>query len=65
MWDAAKKLAKDKAFSRIDFYQPGDKVLFGEITTFYPTSGMGGFRPLQYDNIVEDFIILPQNNSKQ
>ena len=41
MWEAAAKLAKDKAFSRIDFYDVGTNVYFGEIT-FFPTSGMGG-----------------------
>lgn len=45
---AAKLLAKGKPFSRIDFYQVKNKVLFGEIT-FYPTSGMGGFEPEAFD----------------
>ena len=48
MWNAASQLAQGKPFCRIDFYQSGDIVLFGEIT-FYPTSGMGGFDPPEYD----------------
>lgn len=57
MWQAAAQLAKDKAFSRIDFYEVGDDVLFGEIT-FFPTSGMGGFDPIIYDRIWGDLIKL-------
>lgn len=57
MWELAKKLAQGKAFSRIDFYQVREKVYFGEIT-FYPTSGMGGFNPVEYDEILGDFIEL-------
>lgn len=48
MWQAATQLADKKAFSRIDFYEVGDEVYFGEIT-FFPTSGMGGFSPEKWD----------------
>lgn len=58
MWNAAKKLAKDKPFSRIDFYQARDKVLFGEIT-FFPTSGLGGFSPEEWDYKFGSMIKLP------
>lgn len=58
MWELARKLAENKAFSRIDFYQVIDKVYFGEIT-FYPTTGMGGFEPDEYDNKFGDMIQLP------
>ena len=58
MWDFAKKLSKDKAFSRIDFYEVRDKVFFGEIT-FFPTTGMGGFEPIEYDLIFGQMITLP------
>lgn len=59
MWQAAACLAKGKAFSRIDFYEVGDKVYFGEIT-FFPTSGMGGFSPVEYETIVGNMIELPK-----
>lgn len=59
MWRAAAKLAENKAFSRIDFYEVGDKVYFGEIT-FFPTSGMGGFSPVEYETIVGNMIELPK-----
>ncbi len=48
MWQAARQLAKGLPFSRIDFYEMEDHSLFGEITLF-PTSGMGGFDPQEYD----------------
>ncbi len=58
MWKAAQKLAQGKPFSRIDFYSTGDSVFFGEIT-FFPTSGMGGFKPDQYDELLGSMISLP------
>lgn len=57
MWNAARELAKDKDFSRIDFYQIQDNVYFGEIT-FYPSSGFGGFSPENYDEILGKMITL-------
>ena len=58
MWELASKLAKGKVFSRIDFYELNDKVYFGEIT-FYPTGGLGGFDPQNYDELVGRMIKLP------
>ena len=60
MWEAAGKLAKDKPFVRIDFYDVEDSVYFGEIT-FFPTSGMGGFFPEYYDSLLGEMIDLPHN----
>lgn len=61
MWSLSRKLASNKAFSRIDFYEVGNKVYFGEIT-FFPTSGMGGFNPPEWDLIFGDLIQLPKIN---
>lgn len=58
MWQAAACLAKGKEFSRIDFYEVGDDVFFGEIT-FFPTSGLGGFSPDDYETIIGKMISLP------
>ena len=58
MWEKARLLAKDKEFSRIDFYNVGADVYFGEIT-FYPTSGMGGFDPVEWDYDFGELIKLP------
>ena len=57
MWDAARKLAQNKPFSRIDFYATEDHVYFGEIT-FFPTSGMGGFEPNEWDSKFGEWIDL-------
>lgn len=58
MREAAGKLAKGRAFSRIDFYQVDNEIYFGEIT-FYPTSGMGGFAPEEWDLKMGQLISLP------
>lgn len=58
MWKLAGELAKDKAFSRIDFYEVNGNVFFGEIT-FFPTTGMGGFDPDEYDLKFGELIKLP------
>ena len=59
MWDAARQLAQNKPFSRIDFYDVNGHVYFGEIT-FFPTTGMGGFDPVEYDSIMGGMIQLPK-----
>ncbi len=61
MWEAARKLAQNKPFSRIDFYDTEDRVYFGEIT-FFPTSGMGGFDPQEWDYIFGSWIVLPSKS---
>lgn len=58
MWNAAAKLATNIPFSRIDFYDVGDKVYFGEIT-FFPTSGLGGFDPEEWDYKFGNLTTLP------
>lgn len=58
MWEAARKLANNKPFSRIDFYDTGNHVYFGEIT-FFPTSGFGGFEPQEWDLKFGSWIQLP------
>ena len=58
MWDAARKLAVDKPFVRVDFYDVNGHVYFGEIT-FYPTGGMGGFDPESFDALFGQMIQLP------
>jgi hypothetical protein len=45
---AAEELGRDFDFARVDFYQPGDQPLFGEIC-FYPGSGLDPFDPPHLD----------------
>lgn len=54
----ARQLSKDIPFSRIDLYEVGEKIYFGEITLF-PTGGTGHFSPDQYNEIIGDLIKLP------
>lgn len=61
MWKAAEILSKNIPFSRIDFYEVNNSVYFGEIT-FFPTSGMGGFDPEEWDCIFGSWISLPLNS---
>lgn len=42
MLAAAQELARDFTFARVDFYQPHERPLFGEMT-FYPGSGLDSF----------------------
>ena len=62
MWQAATMLAKDKPFSRIDFYEAGDSVYFGEIT-FFPASGFGGFYPQEWDYKFGQWLKLPSKKT--
>lgn len=57
----ARQLSKGMPFSRIDLYETGQHTYFGEIT-FYPASGMGEFRPNQYNEILGKMLVLPGEN---
>ena len=59
--EIARKLSSGIPFSRIDLYDTGDHVYFGEVT-FYPASGIGYCRPDQYNVILGQLINLPVNN---
>lgn len=59
----AETLAKGIPFVRVDFYEVGDKVYFGELT-FYPGNGMEEFTPEEYDRVLGDMLVLPEKNQK-
>lgn len=61
MIELAKELSKGFPFLRVDFYQVNGNVYFGELT-FFPTSGMGGFSPDEWDRKFGDMITLPTYN---
>ena len=58
MWNLAEKLSKNIPFVRIDFYNVNGQIYFGEIT-FFPTSGLGGFDPQEWDLKFGQLIKLP------
>lgn len=47
----AKELSKPFTFVRVDLYQVGGKVYFGELT-FFPAGGAPDFVPKEYDEVV-------------
>ena len=53
-------LSKKIPFVRIDFYEMNGKVFFGEIT-FFPNSGLGKFIPEEWDEIIGNYLDLPNN----
>lgn len=59
MKEAASILSKGLPHARIDFYEAGDKVLFGEIT-FFHFSGLVPFEPDEWDCKFGEWIKLPQ-----
>lgn len=58
MIELAEKLAKNIPFVRMDLYNINGNIYFGEIT-FFPASGMGKFKPEEWDEKLGDMIKLP------
>ena len=58
----SEQLSKGFPHVRIDLYDLGDKVLFGEIT-FFHFSGLVKFEPEEWDKILGDYLILPKSKS--
>lgn len=52
-------LSKDIPFLRVDFYIVDYKIYFSELT-FYPASGFDKFVPEIWDNILGDWLKLPE-----
>ena len=44
----AERLAQEVDFVRVDLYELGDRVVFGELT-IYPMDGVGPFEPAEFD----------------
>ena len=53
MKEIAEKLSKPFTFVRVDLYQVGGKIYFGELT-FFPAGGAPDFKPIEYNKIVGD-----------
>ena len=63
MKQAAELLSMGMAHVRVDFYDVGDSVFFGEIT-FFHFSGLEKFEPEEWDKIIGDMLILPTDVKK-
>jgi hypothetical protein len=59
MLEAARVLGRDYDFMRIDLYDTGGAVVFGEYTP-YPGSGLERFRPRSFDRELGRLWTLPQ-----
>lgn len=59
MCQLAKELSKDHAFLRVDFYVINGMIKFSEFT-FYSDAGFSNFIPESWDNVLGDWIDLPQ-----
>lgn len=59
MTAVATALASDFPFVRVDLYNIGGKIVFGEMT-FYPTDGRMDFAPDEYNTVIGNYLKLPQ-----
>jgi len=57
MVDIAKKLSTGHKFLRVDLYNIGGKIFFGELT-FFPASGLGKFTTEKSDSLIGGFLVL-------
>lgn len=55
----AEKLAGKFPFVRVDLYYIKEKIIFGELT-FFPLSGMGVFKPDEWDYKMGELLVLPE-----
>lgn len=59
MKDLAEFLSKEIPFLRVDFYDVNGRIYFGELT-FSPASGMGKFLSQEWDDLLGEWIELPE-----
>ena len=55
MIELAEQLSDNIPFVRVDFYESGGKIYFGELT-FYPGSGFEEFTPKEWDDILGSWL---------
>lgn len=55
--ELSKKLSKNIPFIRVDWYEIGDKLYFGELT-FYPASGFEKFEPKEWNKKIGDMLSI-------
>lgn len=61
MLDISRKLSKGFPHLRVDLYCVKNKIFFGELT-FFHGSGMGQFRPKEFEVEVGSWLRLPKQN---
>lgn len=63
MLNVASKLSHDLPFARIDLYNPGQQIFFGEIT-LYPGAGYIQYEPEVFNTTLGNLIKLPKRCRK-
>lgn len=58
MKKVAEMLSKDIPQVRVDLYELGEHVLFGEYT-FFDSGGFASFKPHEWNQIIGDMLVLP------
>ena len=59
MLSLAEKLCGNESFLRVDFYIANGEIYFSEFT-FFTDSGFGEFCPSEWDQIMGEWIVLPE-----
>lgn len=60
----AERLSAGYPFLRVDFYDVGGRIYFGELT-FFPASGFGPFVPDSWDETLGSWITLPEKGGER
>lgn len=58
MLDIARKISKGFRFVRVDLYNIGGRIYFGELT-FFPNSGNIPYEPREWDYKFGEYLVLP------
>lgn len=62
MLEISRKISADFPFLRVDFYEIEEKIYISELT-LYPSAGLEGFEPHNYDRILGDWLVLPSKTT--
>lgn len=59
----SKKLSENIPFIRVDFNYWDNKLYFGELT-FYHSAGLESFEPQKWDEVLGDWLVLPERKRR-
>lgn len=63
MVEIAEMFSKDILFLRVDFYIINEQIYLGEFT-FFHNSGSSKFNPPEWDDIMGEWLVLPEIKGK-
>ena len=63
MVEIAELFAKDIPFLRVDFYIINGQIYLGEFT-FFHNGGMSKFNPPEWNNIMGEWLVLPESKGQ-